>query len=72
MTDQRPTPRLARFRPADLWAAVTPVGFVLLLLGQNDATARGTGLVVGAIACFAVGVAAVAVERGRRRSVERA
>ncbi|SFK49401.1 hypothetical protein [Cellulomonas sp. KH9] len=72
MTDQRPTPRLARFRPADVWAAVCPVGFVLLLLSQSDEATHGTGLAVAAAACFAVAVAAVAEEGRRRRSAERA
>ncbi len=65
MTEQRPTPAPARFDAAGLWAAAFPVGLVLLLLGQRDESAVGTGLVVAAIACFAVAVAAVAVERTR-------
>ena len=63
MTAHRPTPAPARFDAAGLWAASFPVGLVLLLLGQRAESAMGTGLVVAAIACFAIAVVAVATVR---------
>lgn len=66
MTEQRPTVRPARAALA-LWSAAFPLGFALLLLGQRDAGAAGTAMVVGAVVCFAVAVAAVAADvRGTR------